>query len=67
MAHVTLDGDLTGDYAVTEQREDGTLVLTPQTAYHASLKRRGLRAATPDELDAWVAEHGPLLPADDEG
>lgn len=67
MPHVTLAGDLTGTYRVAEQRPDGTLVLEPDTSAQAILERQGARAATPDEFDAWAAEHGPLLEPDAEG
>lgn len=65
LPHVTLAGDLTGDYVVTERGHDGTLVLAPETPHEASLRRRGLEPATLAELEA---EHGPLtLPPDGEG
>jgi hypothetical protein len=67
MAHVTLTGDMTGDYIVSDRRDDGTLVLVPESEVDASLRQHGLRRATPPEFDAFVAQHGPLLPADDEG
>ena len=67
MPHVTIAGDLTGDYVVTEQHEDGKLVLEPDTSASAILRRMDARPATAEEFDAWVAEHGPLLPADGEG
>ncbi len=68
MPHVTLTGDLTGNYVVSDRRDDGTLVLVPESAVDASLRAHGLRAATPAEADAWFAEHADvLLPPDDEG
>jgi len=68
MPHVTLTGDVAGEYLIREERPDGTLVLAPETAAQASLRRLGARAATPAEFDAFVAEHsGQLLPSDGEG
>lgn len=67
MPHVTLAGDLTGEYRVVEQRPDGTLVLQPDTSAAAILERQGARSETQDEFEAWAAEHGPLLEPDGEG
>jgi len=68
MPHVTLTGDIAGEYLIREERPDGTLVLAPETAAQASLRRLGARSATPVEFDAFVAEHGgQLLPDDGEG
>jgi hypothetical protein len=68
VAHVTLAGDRNGDYVIREERPDGTLILTPETAAQASLHRLGARAATGDELGAFLDEHREhLQPADDEG
>jgi hypothetical protein len=68
LPHVTLAGDRDGDYVIREQRPDGTLVLAPETAAQASLRRIGARAATSEEFDAFLAEHGEdHLPADAEG
>jgi hypothetical protein len=64
MAHVTLAGDLTGEYIVTEQRPDGTIVAKPDTSADAILRRHGLEPATLKEFEA---EHGELLPPDGEG
>jgi hypothetical protein len=68
VAHVALAGDRNGDYVIREERPDGTLVLSPETAAQASLRRLGARRATGEELDGFLAEHGERLqPADDEG
>jgi len=68
MPHVTLAGDRDGEYVIREERPDGTLVLAPETAAEASLRRLGARAATNEEFDAFVAEHREqLLPPDAEG
>jgi hypothetical protein len=63
-AHVTLAGDLTGEYVVTEQREDGTIVARPLTPADAMFRRLGLEPVTLEEFEA---EHGKLLPPDGEG
>ncbi len=65
--HVTLSGDLVGEYVVTGQRPDGELTLTPDRSRKAILARNGERPATPDELAAFEAEYGPFLPPDGEG
>ncbi len=68
MAHVTLAGDRDGECIIREEHPDGTLVLAPQTAAQASLRRLGARAATGDEFGAFLDEHREhLQPADDEG
>lgn len=65
MGHVTLTGDLSGDYVVTEERPDGSLVIAPDTSAPALLRRPGHRPATLEEFEAG---YGPLrLPPDDEG
>jgi hypothetical protein len=60
MPHVTLEGDPDGEYVVTQQHPDGTLVLEPDTSARAIMRRMDARPATGDEFDAWAAEHGPL-------
>ena len=52
---------LTGEYVVSEHRDDGTLVLVPESDVHAGLRANGLRAATPSEADAWFAEHADVM------
>lgn len=65
--HVTLSGDLAGEYVVTDQRPDGELTLAPDKSWKAILARNGERDATPEEFAAFVAEYGPFLPPDGEG
>lgn len=68
MRHVTLTGDLTGEYIVRDRRDDGTLVLVPESDVDAGLRSHGLRAATASEAEAWFAQHADvMLPADGEG
>jgi hypothetical protein len=49
MPHVALTGDLTGEYVVSDHRDDGTLVLVPESDVNAGLRASRLRAATPSE------------------
>ncbi len=72
--HVTLSGDIVGEYVVEDTRPDGGLVLVPDpddahpsVTWAAMLKRSGGRDATPEELAAFEAEYGPFLPPDGEG
>ncbi len=67
MRHVTIAGDRAGEYVIREERPDGTLVLEPETAAQASLRRMSARPATESEVAAFLAEHGEPLPADGEG
>lgn len=68
MSHVTLAGDLTGDYLVDEQLADGRLVIRPDTTAAAMNRRMGLEPLTADEFTAFIAGHGTdMLPADSEG
>jgi hypothetical protein len=66
-AHVTLSGDIVGEYVVEDQRADGRLVLAPDTSATAIRARGGARAATAEEFAAFVAKYGPFLPPDGEG
>ncbi|HEY7962301.1 MAG TPA: hypothetical protein VID29_10290 [Solirubrobacteraceae bacterium] len=67
-AHVTLSGDIAGEYVVIERRPDGELMLAPDTSIAAIRKRLGTRAMTPEESAAFWHEQGPhMLPSDDEG
>jgi hypothetical protein len=62
--HVTLSGDLSGDYVVVEKRDDGTLVVAPDTSMEAIRRRHG---ATPATLEEFEAEFGAVQPPDGEG
>lgn len=67
-AHVTLSGDIAGEYVVVEERPDGELTLAPDTGIAAIRRRLGTRAMTPEESEAFWREHEPaMLPPDDEG
>ena len=64
MAHVTLAGDINGEYLVDERLQDGRLVLRPDTGVAAILQRTGGgHALTPEEFE----QHFGHLPTDDEG
>jgi hypothetical protein len=63
-AHVQLSGDIAGEYIVTDRRDDGSLVIRPDTSADAIRRRLGHEPATLEELEA---EHGPVLPPDGEG
>ena len=63
-AHVTLSGDLSGDYVVAEVREDGSVVVRPDTSMDAIRRRHD---ATPASLEEFEAEYGPIQPPDGEG
>lgn len=62
--HVTLSGDIAGEYVVIDRRPDGELTLVPDTSAEAIRKRHGLTPATLAELEA---EYGPVQPPDGEG
>jgi hypothetical protein len=67
-AHVTLSGDIAGEYVVVERGSDGELTLAPDTSIAAIRKRTETRAMTPRESEDFWREYGPLmLPPDDEG
>ena len=57
--HVTL----TGDYVVVDKREDGSLVIEPDTSMEAIRRRH---SATPATLEEFEAEYGPVGPPDGE-
>jgi len=62
--HVTLSGDVSGEYVVVEKRDDGSLVVAPDTSVQATLACYLLGSATLREFEA---EFGPIQPADGEG
>lgn len=63
-SHVTVEGDVSGEYIIVKKREDGSLVLQPDTSTDAIRRRHN---ATPATLEAFEAEYGPLQPPDGEG
>jgi hypothetical protein len=62
-AHVTLSGDLSGDYVVEDQRPDGRVVLRSDLSVNAILARHGERELTREEFEAHFGE----LRTDSEG
>jgi hypothetical protein len=63
-SHVTVEGDVSGEYIVVEEREDGSLLLQPDTSMEAIRRRHNATSATLEEFEA---EYGPLQPPDGEG
>jgi hypothetical protein len=63
LAHVTLSGDLSGDYVVEDQSPDGRVVLRPDPSVKAILTRHGVRELGPEEFEQHFGE----LPTDGEG
>jgi hypothetical protein len=61
--HVTLSGDLSGDYVVEDRRPDGRLVLRPDSSVKAMLAHHDERELAPDEFE----QHFGKLPTDGEG
>lgn len=57
--HETLSGDLSDDYIVVEQRDDGSVVVKPDTSMAAIHRRNRL---TPATLEEFEAEYGPVQP-----
>jgi hypothetical protein len=62
-AHVTLAGDLNGDYVVDERLDDGRLVIRPDTSAEAINRRLGVEPISAEEFE----QHFGHLPTDDEG
>jgi hypothetical protein len=61
--HLTVSGDLAGEYIVDEELPDGRLVIRADTSAAAMRRRAGLEQISADEFD----EHFGQLPTDDEG
>jgi hypothetical protein len=64
LVHVTLSGDINGDYVVKDEGPDGEITLVPDTSAEAILDRLGHTQATLAEFEA---EYGAVLPPDGEG
>ncbi|HEY7961590.1 MAG TPA: hypothetical protein VID29_06695 [Solirubrobacteraceae bacterium] len=62
-AHVTLSGDIAGEYVVEDRRPDGRLVLAPNLSVEAILARHGERPMSAESFE----RHFGGLPTDDEG
>ncbi len=63
--HVKLSGDIEGSYyyVVEEARDDGRLVVAPDTSAQAIMDRLGHEPATLDEFEA---AYGAVKPSDGE-
>ena len=63
--HVTLSGDIVGEYVVKDRRPDGSLVLVPDSdeGYPAVVPAFSGSAATAEEFQQLLGE----LPTDGEG
>jgi hypothetical protein len=62
-AHVTLTGDLSGDYVVEDRRPDGRVLLRLDLSVKAMLARHWERKLAPEEFE----QHFGQLPTDGEG
>lgn len=62
-AHITLAGDLNGEYVVDEVLDDGRLVTRPDTSARAIHRRQGLEPISAEEFEQHVGH----LPIDQEG
>jgi len=59
LVHVTLSGDINGEYVVKDEGPDGEITLVPDTSAEAILDRLGHTQAT---LADFEAEYGAVLP-----
>jgi hypothetical protein len=62
--HVKLSGDFEGPYVVEETRDDGRLLVAPNTSAQAIMERLG---HTPATLGEFEAAYGAIKPPDGEG
>jgi hypothetical protein len=62
-AHVTLSGDIAGEYLVEDRRPDGRLVLVPDTSANAVLARHGAKSLSTEDFERHFGD----LPIDNEG
>jgi hypothetical protein len=61
--HVTLSGDIVGEYIVEERGPGGELKLVPDTSITAIRQRLGTEPMTAEDFDRHFGD----LPTDDEG
>jgi hypothetical protein len=61
--HVTLSGDINGDYVVKDELPGGELTLVPDTSIDAVRQRLGTEPMSAEEFERHFGE----LPTDDEG
>jgi hypothetical protein len=62
-SHVTLSGDITGEYIVKKKGPSGELTLVPDTAYPVVVPAFSGRPATSEEFQELLGD----LPTDGEG
>lgn len=62
-AHVTLSGDIVGEYVVENRSADGRLVLVPDLSVKAILARHGERPMSAEDFQRHFGD----LPTDNEG
>jgi hypothetical protein len=68
LVHVTLSGDIKGEYVVKDIGPGGELTLVPDTSAAAIRERGGSKRLTPQQWEDFLTEHGPhMLPPDGEG
>jgi hypothetical protein len=63
LVHVTLSGDISGEYVVKDESPDGELTLVPDTSIAAVRQRLGTEPMSAEEFE----QHFGDLPTDDEG
>jgi hypothetical protein len=63
LVHVTLSGDINGEYLVKDEGPDGEITLVPDTSIAAVRQRLGTEPMTAEEFE----QHFGDLPTDDEG
>ena len=63
LVHVTLSGDINGEYVVKDEGPDGEITLVPDTSITAVRQRLGTEPMTAEEFE----QHFGGLPTDDEG
>ena len=63
LVHVTLSGDINGDYVVKDEGPDGEITLVPDTSIAAVRQRLGTEPMSAEEFE----QHFGDLPTDDEG
>lgn len=63
---IKVSGALEGEFIVIEERSVSEFVITRDTSWEAMLGKDA-RDAAEEEIASLEVEHGPFLPADDEG
>jgi hypothetical protein len=63
LVHVTLSGDISGEYVLKDEGPDGEITLVPDTSIAAVRQRLGTEPMSAEEFE----QHFGDLPTDDEG